>query len=153
MNFNLFCPSFWPISVILLQKSSQSQMEQCKRKKMKKNITFKMVLGRYRYPHHDIETSIWWYYMVELTFYWSLSISQWFDVKRKDFTEMFIHHCTTIALLSFSWTCNLTRYQGALSVNQSALQSIKEMGLQWASSQWQQFALICPVLLCPDNKK
>ena len=71
-----------------------------------------MVLGRYRYPHHDIETSIWWYYMVELTFYWSLSISQWSDVKRKDFTEMFIHHITTIALLSFSWTCNLTRLVG-----------------------------------------
>ena len=48
--------------------------------------------------------------MIELTFYWSLSISQFFDVKRKDFVEMFIHHVTTIALLSFSWTCNLTRY-------------------------------------------
>ena len=91
---------------------------------------------RYNYPHHDIERSVWWYYMVELTFYWSLSISQWFDVKRKDFTEMFIHHCTTIALLSFSWTCNLTRYQeAALPVNHSALLSIKEMSLQSACSQ------------------
>jgi len=34
-------------------------------------------------------------------------------VKRKDFVEMFIHHLTTIALLCFSWTCNLTR-AGAL---------------------------------------
>ena len=66
---------------------------------------------RYNYPYHDIERSVWWYYMIELTFYWSLSISQFFDVKRKDFVEMFIHHVTTIALLSFSWTCNLTRYQ------------------------------------------
>jgi len=64
---------------------------------------------RYNYPHHDIERSVWWYYMVELAFYWSLSFSQFFDVKRKDFIEMFIHHLTTIALLSFSWTCNLTR--------------------------------------------
>ena len=47
--------------------------------------------------------------MFELAFYWSLSFSQFFDVKRKDFVEMFIHHLTTIALLSFSWTCNLTR--------------------------------------------
>jgi len=47
--------------------------------------------------------------MIELSFYWSLSISQFFDVKRKDFVEMFIHHVTTIALLSLSWTCNLTR--------------------------------------------
>jgi len=47
--------------------------------------------------------------MFSLAFYWSLSISQFFDVKRKDFVEMFIHHITTIALLAFSWTCNLFR--------------------------------------------
>ena len=49
------------------------------------------------------------YYMIELSFYWALCISQFFDVKRKDFWEMFIHHVTTIALMAFSWTCNLTR--------------------------------------------
>lgn len=47
--------------------------------------------------------------MIELSFYWSLCISQFFDVKRKDFWQMFIHHVTTIALMAFSWTCNLTR--------------------------------------------
>ena len=49
------------------------------------------------------------YFQVELSFYWALCISQFFDVKRKDFWEMFIHHVTTIALMAFSWTCNLTR--------------------------------------------
>ncbi len=34
---------------------------------------------------------------------------QFFDVKRKDFWQMFIHHVTTISLMGFSWTCNLTR--------------------------------------------
>jgi len=63
----------------------------------------------YNYPHHSVPTEIWVYYMVELSFYWSLSISQFFDVRRKDFVEMLIHHVTTIALLCFSWTCNLTR--------------------------------------------
>jgi hypothetical protein len=63
----------------------------------------------YNYPHHDVPKEVWWYYMVELSFYWSLSFSQFFDVKRKDFVEMFIHHVTTIALLCFSWTCNLFR--------------------------------------------
>ena len=47
--------------------------------------------------------------MIGLTFYWSLTISQFFDVKRKDFKEMFIHHIATISLISFSWMCNLTR--------------------------------------------
>ena len=47
--------------------------------------------------------------MIELSFYWALMVSQFFDVKRKDFAQMFVHHCATILLLSFSWACNLTR--------------------------------------------
>ncbi len=30
-----------------------------------------------------MDDDVWIYYMVELSFYWSLSISQFFDVKRK----------------------------------------------------------------------
>jgi len=63
----------------------------------------------YDYPYHPIDPDVWVYYMVELSFYWSLSISQFFDVKRKDFWEMFIHHNTTIALMMFSWTAHFTR--------------------------------------------
>ncbi|CAB0043426.1 unnamed protein product [Trichogramma brassicae] len=36
-------------------------------------------------------------------------ISQYFDVKRKDFWQMFIHHIATIVLMCFSWIGNLTR--------------------------------------------
>ena len=64
---------------------------------------------RYHYPHHSITTGVWAYYMVELSFYWSLLISQFFDVRRSDFWEMFAHHVATVALLSLSWTCNLFR--------------------------------------------
>jgi len=63
----------------------------------------------YDYPYHQIDSDVWLYYMVELSFYWSLSISQFFDVKRKDFWEMFVHHNTTIALMMFSWTAHFTR--------------------------------------------
>ena len=35
--------------------------------------------------------------------------SQFFDVKRKDFWEMFIHHNTTILLIALSWTAHFTR--------------------------------------------
>ena len=44
--------------------------------------------------------------MGELSFYWGLLITQFFDVKRKDFWMMFVHHAVTIFLMSFSWTCN-----------------------------------------------
>jgi len=63
----------------------------------------------YDYPYHQVDDDVWWYYMLELSFYWSLSISQFFDVKRKDFWEMFIHHNTTILLMMFSWTAHFTR--------------------------------------------
>lgn len=47
--------------------------------------------------------------MISMAFYWSLSFSQFFDVKRKDFWQMFIHHEATIILMCFSWVGNLTR--------------------------------------------
>ena len=47
--------------------------------------------------------------MIELAFYWSLVFSQFIDVKRKDFWEMFTHHIATITLLSFSYLVNFVR--------------------------------------------
>lgn len=47
--------------------------------------------------------------MISSAFYWSLTLSQFWDVKRKDFWQMFLHHIATIALLCFSWICNLHR--------------------------------------------
>jgi len=63
----------------------------------------------YDFPHHSITSDVWWYYMLGSSFYWSLMFSQFFDHQRKDFWQMFLHHLTTICLLGFSWTCNLTR--------------------------------------------
>ena len=47
--------------------------------------------------------------MLELAFYWSLVFSQFIDVKRKDFWQMFLHHIATILLLSFSYIVNFVR--------------------------------------------
>ena len=47
---------------------------------------------------------IWWHELIVDTFF-----SQFFDVQRKDFWEMFIHHNTTIALIALSWTAHFTR--------------------------------------------
>lgn len=44
-----------------------------------------------------------------MSFYWSLTATQFFDVKRKDFWQMFIHHMVTLLLMSLSWVCNLHR--------------------------------------------
>jgi len=71
--------------------------------------TWSMLYCWWDYPNHHMDQGIWWYYMVELSFYWSLLITQFFDVKRKDFLEMFIHHLATISLMVLSWTCHLHR--------------------------------------------
>lgn len=63
----------------------------------------------YSYPHQSVETDIWWYYMISMAFYWSLTVTQFCDVLRKDFWQMFIHHVVTLLLLALSWVCNLHR--------------------------------------------
>ncbi|XP_055706310.1 ceramide synthase 6 [Phlebotomus papatasi] len=63
----------------------------------------------YDYPHQSVDNDIWWYYMISMAFYWSLTISQFRDVKRKDFWQMFVHHMVTLLLLSLSWVCNMHR--------------------------------------------
>uniref|UniRef100_A0A8D0GQ18 Ceramide synthase 6 n=1 Tax=Sphenodon punctatus TaxID=8508 RepID=A0A8D0GQ18_SPHPU len=50
-----------------------------------------------------------YYYIVELSFYWSLMFSQFIDIKRKDFGIMFTHHIVTVTLLTFSYVTNFTR--------------------------------------------
>ncbi|KAF7489627.1 Ceramide synthase 6 [Sarcoptes scabiei] len=61
------------------------------------------------YPHHYVSNEEWWYYNIETAFYLSLLLTQFFDVQRKDFWVMFVHHAVTLCLLSFSWACNLVR--------------------------------------------
>lgn len=63
----------------------------------------------YDYPHHNLDNDVWWYYMISLSFYWSMVFTHFFETKRKDFWQMFFHHLVTIALITFSWTCNFTR--------------------------------------------
>ncbi|OWR55056.1 ceramide synthase 6 like protein [Danaus plexippus plexippus] len=64
------------------------------------------------YPHQGLTPDIWWYYMISAAFYWSLTISQFWDVRRKDFWQMFVHHIATILLLSFSWAVKAAKYAG-----------------------------------------
>lgn len=61
------------------------------------------------YPRHSVGNDIYWYYTIELGFYLSLFVTQFFDVKRKDFWEMFVHHIVSISLIFFTYTCNYIR--------------------------------------------
>jgi len=61
------------------------------------------------FPRHKLTSDIYWYYLIELGFYYALLGSQFADTKRKDFWQMFVHHVVTITLLTFSYVCNFTR--------------------------------------------
>jgi hypothetical protein len=61
------------------------------------------------YPRQYIDTDVYWYYFVEISFYFSLLASQFTDVKRKDFWQMFLHHIITLSLLLWSLMCNFQR--------------------------------------------
>ncbi|XP_020500115.1 ceramide synthase 2-like [Labrus bergylta] len=61
------------------------------------------------YPVQPMETTHYWYYMLELGFYGSLLLRISVDIKRKDFKEQVIHHLATIFLLSFSYCVNYIR--------------------------------------------
>jgi len=65
--------------------------------------------------------------MLELSFYWSLMVTQFSDNKRKDFWQMFLHHLITICLLGFSWTCNFTRLGVIVAVLHDAADPLMEV--------------------------
>lgn len=89
------------------------------------------------YPHQGYTSDIWWYYMIQLSFYWSLCISQFYDVKRKDFWQMFIHHLATISLLCFSWICNFHRVGSLVLVVHDAADCLLDLAKLLKYMRWQ----------------
>ncbi|KAF0881332.1 CERS3 synthase, partial [Crocuta crocuta] len=61
------------------------------------------------YPRQPLLPSQYWYYILEMSFYWSLIFSFGSDAKRKDFLAHVIHHLAAISLMSFSWCANYIR--------------------------------------------
>nr|XP_056715533.1 ceramide synthase 5 isoform X1 [Euleptes europaea] len=63
----------------------------------------------HNYPFQPLTSGLYYYYIIQLAFYWSLMFSQFTDVRRKDFLIMFVHHVATIGLISFSYINNMVR--------------------------------------------
>ncbi|KAL8623652.1 hypothetical protein ACOMHN_051094 [Nucella lapillus] len=61
------------------------------------------------WPEHHVSNDVYWYYNIQAGFYLALSVSLFTDHKRKDFTEMIVHHVATLGLMFLSWMINFTR--------------------------------------------
>ncbi|KAL5007542.1 hypothetical protein ScPMuIL_016348 [Solemya velum] len=95
------------------------------------------------YPHQHVSDGVFWYYMLELGCYWSLLFSQFLDVQRKDFYEMFIHHIATLTLMLFSWSGNFVRIGSLVLVVHDAADWWMESAKM---AKYLNFSFLCNVL-------
>lgn len=56
-----------------------------------------------------VSSEVRWYYFLSMGHYIHLFVTQFFEPKRKDWWEMFIHHIVTMLLLFFSYLVNFVR--------------------------------------------
>ncbi len=61
------------------------------------------------YPFQSIDPPVRTLYLMQLAIYFNLFVSQFTDVRRKDFLAMFIHHIVTIVLIGYSYSVNFVR--------------------------------------------
>ncbi|XP_044541309.1 ceramide synthase 4-like [Gracilinanus agilis] len=94
------------------------------------------------YPKQPLQLTIYWWYLMELSFYCSLLLTLIFDVKRSDFREHVIHHFLSITLLSFSYCSNFVRIGAMVLLLHDASDIFLESCKMFVYAQWKQIQYI-----------
>uniref|UniRef100_F1L7Y6 LAG1 longevity assurance 5 n=1 Tax=Ascaris suum TaxID=6253 RepID=F1L7Y6_ASCSU len=90
------------------------------------------------WPHHPISAGVWWYYMIETSFYWALLFSSVaFDIRRADFLQMTLHHTVTLLLLYMSFTMNMVRVGTLILFSHDLADIFIELGKLFRYANWQ----------------
>uniref|UniRef100_A0A0N5AM97 TLC domain-containing protein n=1 Tax=Syphacia muris TaxID=451379 RepID=A0A0N5AM97_9BILA len=89
------------------------------------------------WPHHTLSAGVWWYYIIETSFYWSLLFSSLvFDIRRADFIQLILHHSVTILLLFMSYSMNMIRVGTLVLFSHDIADIFIEMGKLFRYARW-----------------
>nr|XP_020637401.1 ceramide synthase 3 isoform X1 [Pogona vitticeps] len=89
------------------------------------------------YPFHSVLPSQYWYYMLEMSFYWSLLFTLGIDTKRKDFKAHVIHHLAALALMFCSWSANYIRLGTLVMVVHDSADILLEAAKMFNYARWE----------------
>jgi sphingoid base N-palmitoyltransferase len=82
--------------------------------------------------------------MLSIAFYLSLTISQFFDNKHKDFWQTFIHHIATLMLVYISWVCNFHRIGSLILLVHDSAEAVMEAA---KAAKYAKLQRTCDILL------
>ncbi|XP_049645557.1 ceramide synthase 4-like [Suncus etruscus] len=94
------------------------------------------------YPHQSLKPSLYYWYLLELSFFTSLFITAPLDIKRKDFKEQMLHHTVTILLIFFSYSTNLIRVGSLVMLPLDCTNSFLEIAKIFSYTKYQKVSQV-----------
>lgn len=76
---------------------------------VKLSISFRLCNNIVFVSFQGVPSSTWWYFIIYISIFWSLTLTHFFETKRKDFWAMLIHHLVALFTVILIWILNVHR--------------------------------------------